>query len=50
MNPIDGVLLNGKLMGWVQKRPAGGWRALSISGALTHHPTRQQAREALLCS
>ena len=50
MNPINGVMRDGKLLGWVQKRAGGGWRALSTTGVLTHHTTRQQAREALQCS
>ena len=50
MNPIEGVRRNKKLLGWVQKRATGGWRALSCSGTLTHHQSRQQAREALQCS
>ena len=47
MNPIEGVHRDGKLLGWVQKRAGGGWRALSCSGCLTHHRTRQEARENL---
>ena len=50
MNPIEGVRRNNKLRGWVQKRPAGGWRALTLSGHLTHHQSRQEAREAVRCS
>lgn len=47
MNPIEGVYSNGRLAGWVQKRARGGWRALSITGVLTHHKSRQEAREEL---
>lgn len=47
MNPIEGVFSNGRLAGWVQKRKGGGWRALSITGVLTHHSSRQAAREEL---
>jgi hypothetical protein len=48
---IHGVCRNGILIGWVQRRGTEGpWRALTVSGLLTHHSTRQQAREALLCS
>lgn len=51
MNAVYAVLRDdATLAGWVQKRPQGDWRALSTSGALTHHQTRQQAREALRCS
>jgi len=38
------------LAGWVQQGLGGLWRALTPSGVLTHHQTRQQAREALKCS
>jgi hypothetical protein len=48
---IHAVKRNGALIGWVQRRGTEGpWRALTVSGLLTYHPTRQQAREALLCS
>jgi hypothetical protein len=50
MNPIEGVNRDGKLLGWVQKRAGGGWRALTLSGHLTHHQSRQSAREAVRCS
>ena len=50
MNRADAVLLNGSVVGWVQKRAAGGWRALSVDGRLTHHRTRKEARESLLWS
>jgi len=47
MNPIEGVNRAGKLLGWVQKRARGGWRALTLSGCLTHHQSRESAREAV---
>lgn len=47
MNRIEGVRRDSKLLGWVQKRPTGGWRALTLSGVLTHHQSRQEAREAV---
>jgi hypothetical protein len=47
MNPIEGVCRNNKLLGWVQKRARGGWRALTLSGVLTHHQSRESAREAV---
>ena len=51
MNPVYAVLRDdATVAGWVQKRPAGDWRALTASGALSHHSTREQAREALRCS
>lgn len=50
MNPIEGVCRNGKLLGWVQKRSTGGWRALTLFGRLTHHLSRDSAREAIRCS
>ena len=46
-NPIEGVCRNSKLLGWVQKRAKGGWRALTLSGHLTHHQSRESAREAV---
>ena len=50
MNPVYAVLRDdATLAGWVQKRPSGDWRALTPSGILTYHSTRQQAREALKC-
>ena len=51
MNAVYAVLRDdATLAGWVQKRPAGDWRALTAAGVLSHHPTREQAREALRCS
>lgn len=48
---IHAVKRNGLVAGWVQRRASDGlWRALTPSGVLTYHRTRQQAREALLCS
>ena len=51
LNPIEGVCRNNQLLGWVQKRRVGGgWRALTMTGVLTHHSTREAAREAVRCS
>ena len=40
---------HGAIIGWIQPRASGGWRALTVSGVLSHHMTENLAKEALRC-
>lgn len=44
------VIINNRLLGWVQRAKDGRWRALTPAGGLTHHATSLEALEALQCS
>lgn len=47
---VETIKKGAALIGWLQMATDGRWRALTPSGYLTHHTTRESALEAILCS